>query len=313
MTKSSYSNLELVFGFHDPAFGAYMTEQSLRYVSPSRLLELTAEMSSHHHPLVRYAAGWTATEAGIIPPWHAAKHGEWTLRHRQESVDIGHTIWGAIRDDEWAASTDRHHLLDDLQALNTRRQIAMAYLPVFHLVAHGRAGEPLTAPDTYDRFKKVELGLSPIINSLLTSKLNNHTYGLARELASALLLQRKFLQPPPTTDTPMDEPVIAPASLRHDHHVIKDYRSDLTAYFLREGGKKTAIQVGVFKKDTHSRIFQVIPTRDLAPYTEGQVDILRQIYQYIKGDTSFGANLTEISNNLCDRLKNHGRATKKSQ
>lgn len=303
------SNLEFTFDFRDPVFYSYINivEPGSPYAPPLHLIRMAVAMSKHHHPLVRFAGGWAAAEAGTINRWFGIKN-RWTLPHREEALDIGNSIWLGIDDDEWEqfAPPDDDRLQAQMWSFNMRQHIAMAYLPSLQLAARARVGEPVTAQEAYERFKRVKQGLMPTIRTLLadpdSATIHSRAMrGLAREIAAAWMLQHEFLQlAPPPKDTPQPEYVVTPASLRDDHHRRPADRCDLNIFSLGGRGKRLPVQVGL-QKEIRLNAFEITQSDLGGAATQQQ--FLRRIYKYEMGNPRPSAFLARISNKLRNRMK----------
>jgi len=310
MTNFPPSALESAFNFRDPTFYSYINviKTGTYDAPPMRLIEMASDMSGHHHPLVRLAAGSAATEAGTVSYWSGIRN-DWTLKNREEAIRIGNLIWYGIEDKELeqCAPTNDPDLEAELWALNLRRKMAIAYLPALQLAARARADKPITAQDAYGRFARVKQILLPTVGTLLedpddTSARSAAMRGLASEIATACLLQPEFLEPaPPTAYALPPEYIVTPASLRDDHHGYSAYRCDLNTYSVTEKGKRTSVQVGTPGQGPHHSF--AVTRADLGGRLEPKQRFLRRIYQHEAGHTGDRAYLAEASETLRAGLK----------
>ncbi|HSX36255.1 MAG TPA: hypothetical protein VLH84_04970 [Patescibacteria group bacterium] len=284
-------HLEAVHGFSDPAFAFYMSSFRIGgdAVPPFRAVEAAFAMSTHPHPLVRYAAGWAAIEAGTLSRRDAAR-SNWTMDDRNTALDVGGMIWRDIDDGEWARFVRPNDPYQEasILSLGLRQRVAQAYLPSLRLAARYLGGEQLTAADAYGELDESKRNLLSVARSLQTEPRRPRRYhdsvrGVAGELATAWLLQPEFMCPGPIDETtPLPQYVVAPASVRQDHHSNPRQRADLLAYSLRSRGKKTPVQVsGTAEHETD--LLTIMTSRDLKLPPRGQLRLLARICRHEAG------------------------------
>lgn len=204
--------------------------------TPRRLEQCANAMSTHEHPLVRYAGGCAYAERAIY------RYAKISSDSRLESLEKAYVLWDTAADGfavHESRATDMEQAAEmwrfGLRALQTQ-----AYQPSMKMVAMLRAGETVSELQMQDcrtmtRTNVVRLG------GYLLGRHREHDdaaykrkrFDVRNELAAGLLLQRI---------EPLSHLVLA-ASLRQRHHKHPPARADLLAVATEPPHKGTIVTV----------------------------------------------------------------------
>ncbi|HSX33744.1 MAG TPA: hypothetical protein VLF91_05415 [Candidatus Saccharimonadales bacterium] len=279
-------------------------------VSPQGLLDLASQMRNHLHPLIRYAGGWAAGEAGLFRPR--------PKRTRQGYVYPTEDRLAALQDAQqaWRRAEQAFHravleapdrdMAGNMWGLAFRARQALAYVPSMEIVAHLMGGSELSEPAIEAKLLATELDVLRLGRSLLKRQKGRGvpTYvrkGMGYEVIAGLLLQRH---------RPLSH-IIIPASLRQDNKLHETARGDLLAVALE--GDHPRVLVGVTSprggvagaESTYARMI-IDSQADLtlgpgrAPYDTLHALVGHEVYNFTQ--EAAAQRLDEMSAQLMGRL-----------
>jgi hypothetical protein len=237
MTNLEITNLERVYKFTDETFRDYMYLGDADAVPWNHLLELSARMADHDHPLVRSAAGWAAAEIAIK---RSGPTESVPIAVREAALSLADTIWKPLPRafDELQSRTDGEKAREKLFSARLRLQMAQACLPSFNLVAHMLSDSPVSLKQEHRLVGKTKRQLFALGRRVMLDWRYAMTVaGVRNEIMGALLLQ----------DDPRERVIVVPTPLRVDHSQRPSMRSDLITVATSQPHTRTRIQISTDK------------------------------------------------------------------
>jgi hypothetical protein len=236
----------------------------------------------HHHPIVRYAAGWAATEAAQYRE-RPSQPRQISLSTRMTSLEFASQQWlescAALFAGESQATNHLkrgEYYIHGLRALN-----ALGSLPVMKLVAQLHTDElpsqtDITAELGRARHAQLENGMRAMTAPGLIVDQLIHRAGFLNELSAQWVLQDN------AADT---NHFFVPASMRFDHHVFYGKRADLVAHDIDGVHFRTMIQVSKDEKsyDPDTKTFPVTGSDIYLPGRSSPLHTIRALYDKEKG------------------------------
>lgn len=225
-----------MLGFEDVTFRTYFT----RGGHADALESLSHRMADSENPVVQYAAGWAAADAALSRPHRMSTQEPHPIDRRTSNLATAGRLWETALPrlgDARLSMTDPRQSAT-LFGYQLRTQFALDALPLMHIAAAYRVGQPVAAAVlegaiAFAKYKEAASGRTVLSNQQPVGPLRKTAHYFRNVLTTALLLQQDSQAPF----------IVLPASIRHGEGGPAVNRTDLVAVHTSDTHAQTAVRL----------------------------------------------------------------------